>query len=134
MGETNDEFLDEILHNNNLEMEVAMQFISNDKTVNSTTVKNLKDFNSQSLATPAKKGEQLVSMMPVFEKTFELMGDDIVEVSTENESLKNKLCSYDKNWLDESKAKLMKQIDDEELTNLNKSTMEKQMEKTILDG
>ena len=32
-----------------------MQFISNDKTVRSKTVQDLKQFNSQSLTTPAKK-------------------------------------------------------------------------------
>ena len=45
-------------------MELAMQIISNDKTVRGDTVKDLKEFNSQSLSTKAKKGEQLVSMMP----------------------------------------------------------------------
>ena len=46
-------------------MELARQIISNDKTVRNNTVQNRKKFNSQSLATQAKKGEQLVSMMPV---------------------------------------------------------------------
>ena len=45
-------------------MELALQTISSDKTVRSNTVQGLKDFNPQSLATQAKKGEQLVSMMP----------------------------------------------------------------------
>ena len=41
-----------------------MQIISNDQTVRSSTIQDLKGFNSQSLATQAKKGEQLDSMMP----------------------------------------------------------------------
>ena len=41
-------------------MELAMQFISNEKTVRSDTVQDLKEFNSQSLSTRAKKGEKLV--------------------------------------------------------------------------
>ena len=45
-------------------MELAVQIISNDKTVRNDTVQVLKVFNSQSLSTQAKKGEQLVSMMP----------------------------------------------------------------------
>ena len=45
-------------------MELAMQIISNGKTVRSNTVQDLKEFNSQSLSAQAKKGEQLVSMMP----------------------------------------------------------------------
>ena len=94
-------------------MEVAMQYISNDKTVRGITIKKLKHFNSQSLATPVRKGEHLVSKMPRFEKVFDLLGDDIVELTTENETLKNKICSYDLKWFKESKAKLLKQIDDD---------------------
>ena len=60
-------------------MELAMQIISNDKTVRSDSIQDLKEFNSQSLTTQAKKGEQLVSMMPAIKKAFKLIGDDIVE-------------------------------------------------------
>ena len=45
-------------------MESAMHIIPNDQAVGSDTVQDLKDFNSHSLATQAKKGEQLVSMIP----------------------------------------------------------------------
>ena len=41
------------------------------------------------------------------------MGDDIVDLSTENESLKNKIGSQDWKKLEESKDKLLKQINDE---------------------
>ena len=76
-------------------------------------IQDFKDFNQQCLTTQAKKGEQLVSMMPVsmmpaIEKAFNLMGDDIVELSVENESLKNQIGDYDEKWLQESKAKLLK--------------------------
>ena len=72
-------------------MELAMQIISNDKSVRNDTVQDLKEFNSQSLATQAKKVEQLVSMMPAFKKAFNLLGDDVVELSTEKDALKNKI-------------------------------------------
>ena len=45
-----------------------MQIVSIHKAVKSDTVQDLKEFNSQSSATQAKKGEQLVSMMPAIEK------------------------------------------------------------------
>ena len=45
-------------------MELAMQIISNEKTLRRSTVQGLKDFTSQSLATQTENGEQLVSMMP----------------------------------------------------------------------
>ena len=106
-----------------------MQIISNDKTVRDDTVEDLKNFNSQSLPTRAKKGEQLVSMTPAIKKAFNLLGDDIVEISTENDALKNKIGSYDEKWLAESKNKMLEQIDDENRANLIMSRMKKQMEK-----
>ena len=47
-----------------------MKVISNDRTVRSNTEKDLKVFNSQPLVTLAKKGEQLVSMMPPIKNSF----------------------------------------------------------------
>ena len=99
-------------------MELAKQTISNDQTVRSDTIQDLKEFNSQSLTTQARKGEQLVSMMSAIKKAFNLMGDDIVELSTKNETLKKMIESYDEKWLEESKAKLLKQIIDEKKANL----------------
>ena len=46
------------------------------------------------------------------------MGDDIVELSTRNNASKNKIGSYDEKWLQESKDKLLKQIDDGKRANL----------------
>ena len=110
-------------------MELAMQIISNDNTVRSDTIKDIKGFNSQSLATQAKKGEQLVSMRPAIKKAFDLMGDDVVELSTKNDALKIKKGAYDEKWLEEAKAKLLKQIDDDKRANLIMSRMKKHMNK-----
>ena len=104
-------------------MELAVQIISSVKTVRNDTIQELKEYNSQSLTTQAKKGEQLVFMMPAIKKAFDLMGDDIVDLSTENDALKNKIGSYDEKWLEESKTKLLKQTDDEKRENLIMSRM-----------
>ena len=76
-----------------------MQIISTDETVRKDTMEDLEELNSQPLSTQAKKGEQLVSMMPAIKKAFNLLGDDIAELSTENDALKNKIGAYDKNGL-----------------------------------
>ena len=76
-------------------MELAMQIISNDNSVRNDTIQDLKEFNQQSLTTQAKKGEQLVSMMPAIKKAFTLLGDDIVDLSTENDASKSKIGRYD---------------------------------------
>ena len=129
--EINDQYLDDTLDNNDILMDSATQLISSDKTLRIDTIEDLKEFNSQSLSTRAKKGEQLVSLMPAIKKAFNLMGDDIVELHTENESLKNKIGSYDEKWLEESKEKLLKQIDYEKRANLIMSRREKQMNKQL---
>ena len=110
-------------------MELAMQLISNDNTVRNDTIQDLKEFNQQSLTTQAKKGEQLTAMMPAIKKAFNVLGEDIIELSTENDVLKNQIGEYDEKWLPESKAKLLKDINDEKRANLIMTRMKKQMSK-----
>ena len=79
----------------------SYSIISTDKTVRKDTIQDLKEFNNQYLATQAKKREQLVSLMSAIQKAFNLMGDDIVELSIGNDAMKNKIGSYDQQWLEE---------------------------------
>ena len=108
-----------------------MQISSCDQKVRNDIIEDLKEFNQQSLTTQAKKGEQLVSMMPSIKKAFNLLGDDIVELSVENDALKNQIGKYDQKWLEESNANLLKDINDEKRANLTMSRMKKQMNKSI---
>ena len=108
-----------------------MQLISTDQTVRNDTIQDLKDFNQQSLSTQAKKGEQLTSMLPTIKKAFNVLGDDIIELSVENDALKKQIGDYDEKRLEESKAKLLKDINDEKRANLIMSRMKKQMNKKI---
>ena len=68
-------------------------------------------------------------MMPAIKKAFNLLGDDIVELSTENYALKNKIGFYDDKWPEASKNKMLKQIDDGKRANSIMSRVKKQMEK-----
>ena len=105
-----------------------MQIGYTNQKVRNNTIQDLKDFNQQSLSTRVKRGEQLVSMMPAIKEAFTLMGNDIVDLSTENNALKEKIGDYDEKWLQE---KLLKDIDDEKRANLIMSRMKKQMNKKI---
>ena len=49
-------------------MELALQIIPIHNTVIYDTMQDLKEFNKQSLATQARKGEQLVSMIPAIKR------------------------------------------------------------------
>ena len=106
-----------------------MQLSSTDQTVRNDSIQDLKEFNQQSLTTQAKKGEQLTAMMPAIKKAFNVLGDDIIELSTENDVLKNQIGEYDEKWLQESKAKLLKDIDDKKRADLIMFRMKKQMNK-----
>ena len=110
-------------------MELAMEISATDKLVRANTIEDLKEFNSQSLQTQAKKGEQLVAMMPSIKKAFTILGDDIVDLSTENDALKEKIGDYDEKWLQESKEKLLKDMNDEKRSSLIMYRMRKQMNK-----
>ena len=59
-------------------------------------------------------------MMPAIKKTFNVLGDDIIELSTKNDVLKNQKGEYDQKWLD---------INDEKRTNIIMARMKKQMNK-----
>ena len=95
-----------------------MQNISNDQTARRDRVQDSKDFISQSSSTQAKKGKQSNFLMPAIKDAFSLLGDDIREFSTKHDALKDKIGSYDEKWLEDSKAKLIKQTD-EKRANLN---------------
>ena len=66
--------------------------------------------------------------MPAIKKAFDLLGDNIVDLSTENDALKNQIGEYDEKWLQESKLKLLKEIDDEKRASLIMSRMKKHLE------
>ena len=68
--EIDDEFLDEFLFIRKFSMDLAMQFIFNDQTVRNNTIQDLKEYNFQFLSTQARKGEQLVCVMPAIKKNF----------------------------------------------------------------
>ena len=83
-----------------------MQLMSNHKTVRSNRRQNLKLFNLQSLATGARKGEQLFCMLPSIKKNSK--SEDIVKLSTENETLK-KTGSIDEKSLEGAKTNVLKE-------------------------
>ena len=73
--------------------------------------------------------------MSVIIKDFDLKGDDIVELPTEIETLKNQISDYDQKRLGESEAKFLKQIDDKKRAILIISRMKKKTDKgTKLKG
>ena len=72
-------------------MKLVLQIASIDKTKGRRTIQESKDFNTQPSATQTIKGKQLVAMMTAIEKVFKFLGDDLVELSTESKSMKNKV-------------------------------------------
>ena len=67
--------------------------------------------------------------MSAIKKASDLLGDDTVELFFDIDASKNKIGSYNQQWLEKCKTKLLKQIDDEKIANLFMSRIKKQMEK-----
>ena len=67
--------------------------------------------------------------MPALKEAFDLMGDNIVEISTENEALNSQICDFDQKWFKKSKTKTMDQMDDEKRAQPIMSRMNKQINK-----
>ena len=67
-------------------------------------------------------------MMPAIKRASDLLGVDVVILSTEIERLK-KIGCYDEKWLQESKAKLLKEFTEEKKAKLFNSRMESQLKK-----
>ena len=63
--------------------------------------------------------------MLALKKAFDLLGVDKVELFTENETLKNRIGSYDEEEFEKPKAKLLKHFIDEKIANLNMAKLEK---------
>ena len=59
------------------------------------------------------------------------MGDDIVDLSTKNDAFKSKIGFYYEKWLQESKNKMLEQIDDEKRANIIVLRMKKTDGKTL---
>jgi hypothetical protein len=110
-------------------MEQTIELLKTDSTVRKEIIEDIKDFKNQTLSTQAKKGEQLIAMMPAVKKAFNMMADDIYELSTENEILKDKIGDYDENWLKESKDKLMSNTTEDKKNKLMLQRMQRQMNK-----
>ena len=71
-------------------------------------------------------------MMSAIKKAFDLRGDDIIELSTENDIFKHQKGDYDQKLLGESKPKLLNKIDDEKRATLFLFRMQTQMEEKTL--
>lgn len=110
-------------------MEQGIKLMSTNQEVRSIATQDLKDFNEQSLTTQAKKGEQLVAMMPAVKKAFRMMTDDIVELSTENGILKDKIGNYDNEWLQKSKQKMLEETKNDKRAQIVMERMRAQLAK-----
>ena len=58
-------------------------------------------------------------MMPAIKQAFNLLGGDIIDLSVENDALKNQIGNYDQKWLEETKLNLLKDINEEKRAKKN---------------
>ena len=103
-------------------MELAKQSVPSNKTVREETIQDIKDLKSKSNLTQAKRGKELVAMMPAVENFSNLLGDDITKSIywIFFEKIKWMNLKTDENWLEETKIERMEIKIDKELSILPK--------------
>ena len=69
-------------------MEEALQILKENKNVRQEGIQAVNEFRKENLSNQAKQGEKLVAIMPGVKAAFEMMTDEIYELGTENDQLK----------------------------------------------
>ena len=87
-------------------MSEIVEFLKSDPNVRQQIRSDLIKFNKQNLVTQAKKGEELVAIVPVIKQAIQIMGDDIYELGVENDILRNKMGDVDEKWLSQTKTNI----------------------------
>ena len=106
-------------------MELAIKNISDDKIVRTKISTRLKRFQLTTFGNTSYKRKTISFYKACHWKSFRSNGDDIVELSIENERLKKKqFLMLEKNWCES-----LEKFNDAKRANLLMSRMEKQMEK-----
>ena len=82
---------------------LANEHATNDKTKMKETIGNLKEFKFKSLLSEAKRRKGLVAKLPANKKQPNLLGDEIMDLETGNEILKNKRGDFDHKWFRQSR-------------------------------
>ena len=87
-----------------------------DKKLREETIRDLKDYKSQSILTQAIR-EEFLTTLPAVKRRYNILGDEIMELDTENIILKNKTSAHHQKCLLESKERhLVEHITKEMLT------------------
>ncbi len=93
-------------------MSEILEYVKSQKDTKLKIREELVDLSKQTIATQAKKAEELISNQEVYVEAIKMMGEDIFDLGVENEALRGKLGEVDEKWLSESKTRIKLSYDD----------------------
>ena len=93
-------------------MSEILEYVKCQKDTKLKIREELVELNKQTIATQAKKAEELIANQIVYVEAIKMMGDDIFDLGIENEALRDKLGEVDEKWLSESKIRIKLSYDD----------------------
>ncbi|SRR6266487_460857 len=93
-------------------MSEILEYVKGQKDTKLKIREELVELNKQTIATQAKKAEELIANQIVYVEAIKMMGDDIFDLGIENEALRDKLGEVDEKWLSESKIRIKLSYDD----------------------
>jgi len=110
-------------------MSEILEYVKSQKETKLKIREELVDLNKQTVATQAKKAEELTANLVVYNEAIKMMGDEIFELGVENEALRGKLGEVDGKWLNESKNRIKLTYDDEKKNKFILERMKRQTQK-----
>jgi hypothetical protein len=93
-------------------MSEILEYVKSQKDTRLKIREELVELNKQNVATQAKKAEELITNLIVYNEAIKMMGDEIFDLGVENEALRGKLGEVDEKWSGESKNRIKVSYDD----------------------
>lgn len=110
-------------------MSEILEYVKGQKDTRLKIREELVELNKQTVATQAKKAEELIANQVVYVEAIKMMGDDIFDLGIENEALRDKLGDVDEKWLGESKNRIKLSYDDARKNKFILERMKRQTQK-----
>ena len=83
-------------------MSEILEYVKGQQNTRQKIREELVELNKQNVATQAKKAEELIANLVVYNESIKIMGDEIFELGVENEALRDKIGEVGEKWLNDS--------------------------------
>lgn len=107
-------------------MSEIVEYLKTNSEIRNKIREELVDLSKQSLSTKARRCEELTANTVVYQEAIQIMGDDIFDLTVENNVLKERIGPVETSWLEDKKEKSKLSYDSEAKGKVILSRLKKQ--------